>query len=93
MVKMGGTNVSRPGVVPVTPQAKGVSSLKTTRRADPLASVSAIEALLENLCTPLPHLILRSQKSLFSSLNFGIWPLFLGSVEGNRGWPSRLTRE
>lgn len=66
---------------------------RRTRRADPLASAAAIEAVLASLSTSLPDLIPRSRKTLSSLLN-SVRGLYMRQpTESNRGRPARYTRE
>lgn len=63
------------------------------RRPDLLASVSAVEGILDQLATSLPDIIPRSQKSLVSMLqsvrNLSARP----ATDTKRGRPSRFPRE
>ena len=66
---------------------------RRTRRADPLASAHAIEAVLEQLRAALPDLIPRSRRNLVSLLN-SVRGLYMRQpCETNRGRPARYTRE
>lgn len=63
------------------------------RRADPLASSAAIEAVLDSLRASLPELIPRSQKGLSSLLNSVRGLYMRRPSEGGRGRPARYRRE
>lgn len=66
---------------------------RRTRRLDPLASGSAVEAVLASLRASLPDLIPRSQKNLASLLN-SVRGLYMRQpTETKRGRPARYTRE
>lgn len=66
---------------------------RRTRRADPLASAAAIEAVLASLRSSLPELIPRSHKNLSSLLN-SVRGLYMRQpTETKRGRPARYSRE
>lgn len=66
---------------------------RRTRRVDPLASATAVEAVLESLRTSLPEFIPRSRKDLSSLLN-SVRGLYMRQpTETRRGRPPRYTRE
>lgn len=66
---------------------------RRTRRADPLASAAAVEAVLHSLRASLPDLIPRSDKSLSSLLN-SVRGLYMRQPsDTRRGRPPRYTRE
>ena len=66
---------------------------RRTRRPDPLASATAVEALLASLRTSLPNLIPKSHKDLASLLN-SVRGLYMREpTESKRGRPARYTRE
>jgi hypothetical protein len=66
---------------------------RRTRRPDPLASVAAIESVLETLRVTLPDLIPKSHKNLSSLLN-SVRGLYMRQpTETKRGRPARYTRE
>lgn len=66
---------------------------RRTRRADPLASATAVEAVLDSLRTSLPDLIPRSRKNLSSLLNSVRGLYMRRPSETKRGRPARYTRE
>jgi hypothetical protein len=66
---------------------------RRTRRADPLASAAAIEAVLAALRASLPELVPRSHKNLSSLLN-SVRGLYMRRPnETRRGRPARYRRE
>jgi hypothetical protein len=66
---------------------------RRTRRPDPLASSTGVEAVLDSLRASLPELIPRSHKNLCSLLN-SVRGLYLRQPsETKRGRPPRYTRE
>ena len=66
---------------------------RRTRRADPLASAAAIEAVLASLRSSLPELVPRSHKRLSSLLN-SVRGLYMRQPsETGRGRPARYSRE
>ncbi len=66
---------------------------RRTRRTDPLASASAVEAVLNELHSSLPDLIPRSHKNLSSLLNSVRGLYSRQPSETKRGRPPRYTRE
>ena len=66
---------------------------RRTRRTDPLASVTAVEAVLDSLRTSLPDIIPRSPKNLSSLLNSVRGLYMRRPSETKRGRPARYTRE
>lgn len=69
------------------------STRRRTRRPDPLASVSAIQGVLDQLASSLPGIIPRSQKNLIGMLqsvrNLNARP----ASDTKRGRPSKFPRE
>jgi hypothetical protein len=66
---------------------------RRTRRTDTLASVPAVESVLEHLRSSLPKIIPRSHKGLVSLLN-SVRGLYMRQItETKRGRPARYTRE
>jgi hypothetical protein len=66
---------------------------RRTRRADPLASAQAVEAVLASLHASLPEIIPHSHKNLSSLLN-SVRGLYMRQPgETKRGRPARYTRE
>ena len=69
------------------------ASRRRTRRADPLASASAVEAVLASLRDSLPDLVPHSHKNLSSMLN-SVRGLYMRQpTESKRGRPARYARE
>lgn len=84
------------GAILVATLSRGVHlkvTRRRTRRADPLASAEAVEAVLASLHSSLPELIPRSRKNLSSLLN-SVRGLYMRQpTETKRGRPPRYTRE
>ena len=63
------------------------------RRADPLASAAAVEAVFDSLHNSLPEIISRSHKNLSSLLN-SVRGLYMRQApKTKRGRPACYTRE
>ena len=66
---------------------------RRTRRPDPLASVAAVNRILDSLAASLPDLIPRSRKELRAMLQSVRHLYARPTVDAKRGRPSRFPRE